>query len=99
MSNLLKKLFSDRTTDFRDVDPELGNIEDFKNLIKAAKEQKQEILLEIDPNHTSDKHRWFNESVYGTDPEKKDYYVWQKAKQPDSGEPPNNWVRIIISIL
>ena len=44
------------------------------------------VILDFIPNHTSDKHEWFQKSV-NKDPEYADYYVW-------SEEIPNNWVSI-----
>ena len=45
--------------------------------------------MDFIPNHTSDKHYWFNQSQAGVEPYK-DYYVWVDCK--DSDHKPNNWV-------
>ena len=47
---------------------------------------EMKVILDFIPNHTSDKHEWFQKSV-NKDPEYADYYVW-------SEEIPNNWVSI-----
>ena len=57
---------------------------DIETIIFFLVEMK--VILDFIPNHTSDKHEWFQKSV-NKDPEYADYYVW-------SEEIPNNWVSI-----
>lgn len=50
------------------------------------------IILDIVPNHTSDKHEWFIKSVQKEEPYT-DYYVWVDAKYVNgTRQVPNNWV-------
>lgn len=49
------------------------------------------LIVDLIPNHTSDRHRWFNLSRTG-DPHYKDYYVWSDCN--GSAPRPNNWVGI-----
>jgi alpha-glucosidase len=65
-------------SDYLDVDPALGTMADLDRLIADAGRRGIRVLLDIVPNHTSDKHPWFS------DPEKRDWYVW--------ADRPNNWV-------
>jgi alpha-glucosidase len=44
--------------------------------------------MDFIPNHTSDKHEWFQKSVRKEDPYT-DYYIW---KEGSKSSPPNNWV-------
>ncbi len=46
------------------------------------------VILDFVPNHSSDKHPWFNKSLAREDPYT-DYYVWHDG---ESTVPPNNWV-------
>nr|XP_046480665.1 neutral and basic amino acid transport protein rBAT isoform X1 [Neodiprion pinetum] len=84
----IMKSENEATVDFRDVDPKLGNMADFTALVEAAKKNEIEIILEVDPNHTSKKHEWFVRSFNKTK-EYIDYYVWAANK---SDSEPNNWV-------
>lgn len=45
--------------------------------------------MDFIPNHTSDRHPWFNLSRSG-DPHYKDYYIW--ADCHEGASKPNNWV-------
>ena len=54
------------------------------------------VVVDFIPNHTSDKHKWFQQSRKGGATNKyRDYYVWKDAKILADGTraPPNNWVR------
>lgn len=45
------------------------------------------------PNHTSDKHEWFQKALKG-DKKYKNYYVWADGKNKDDQTPPNNWISV-----
>ncbi len=48
-------------SDYVDVHPELGTLADLDELIAAAGERGIEVMLDLVPNHTSNRHRWFEE--------------------------------------
>jgi alpha-glucosidase len=76
--------------DYFDVHPDLGTLEDLDALIAAARERGIRVLLDLVPNHTSDRHPWFVDAVTGRDARHRDFYVW--APPAADGGPPNNWV-------
>jgi alpha-glucosidase len=76
-------------SDYCAVHPELGTLEDLDALIAAAGERGMRVLLDLVPNHTSDRHEWFVDAVSGRDARYRDYFVWADPR-PDGG-PPNNW--------
>jgi alpha-glucosidase len=80
------KDFGYDVTDYRDVDPLFGTLDDFKALLDKAHSLNLKIIIDLVLSHTSNQHPWF------TDPKKKGWYVWADAK-PD-GSPPNNWVSV-----
>ena len=49
-------------SDYQDIDSMFGNIEDMENLINEAKKYNIRIMMDLVLNHTSDKHRWFEEA-------------------------------------
>lgn len=76
--------------DFYDIDPELGTIADLDELVAEAKSRNIRILMDLVPNHSSDKCAWFVEAAASKDSEKRDWYVW--ADPAADGGPPNNWL-------
>lgn len=79
-------------SDYCDVDPLFGTLEDFRVLLDKAHSLNIKIIVDIVMNHTSEDHPWFKESAQSTDNPKSDWYVWADPK-PD-GTPPNNWLSI-----
>jgi alpha-glucosidase len=76
--------------DYCDVDPVFGTLGDFDRLVAEAHARGIRVVIDLVPNHTSDRHPWFLESRSSRDNPKRDWYVWGDPK-PD-GSPPNNWI-------
>ncbi|NXU31855.1 SLC31 protein, partial [Thalassarche chlororhynchos] len=80
--------------DFYDIDPMFGSMSDFENLLAAIHDRGLKVIMDLIPNHTSDKHRWFQLSRNRTG-RYTDYYIWQDCTQAaGSVAPPNNWVSV-----
>ncbi|ESP92124.1 MULTISPECIES: alpha-glucosidase family protein [Pseudoalteromonas] len=79
-------------SDYRDIDPMFGCIDDFDNLIEQAHQRDIKIIIDQVLSHTSNEHPWFVESRQNKKNDKSDWYVWADAN-PD-GSPPNNWLSI-----
>jgi len=75
-------------SDYRDIDPRYGDIEDFKLLLREAHDRKIRVVMDLVINHTSDQHPWFLEACKGRDNPHHDWYLWHKGK---NGKAPNNW--------
>jgi glycosidase len=86
------KDFGYDVSDFCDVDPMFGTLDDFDRLLAAVHERGMRLIIDLVPNHTSNEHPWFFESRSSTQNLKRDWYVWRDAK-PD-GSPPNNWLAV-----
>lgn len=76
-------------SDYRNIDPAYGTLEDFKKLLGMAHERGIRVIMDMVLNHSSDEHEWFRESRKSKDNPYRNYYIWQPPK-PD-GTPPNNW--------
>ncbi len=76
--------------DYCDVDPMFGTLDDFKQLLDRAHRLGLRVLLDFVPNHSSDRHPWFEKSRSSRDHPKRDWYLWRDPA-PDGG-PPNNWL-------
>ncbi|XP_049857638.1 uncharacterized protein LOC126340110 [Schistocerca gregaria] len=78
-------------SDYRDIDPIFGTMDDFDELLETAHSKGIRVLLDYVPNHTSDEHEWF---IASSDPTHenytryKDYYVWVDGTEDSV---PNNW--------
>jgi len=77
-------------SDYCDVDPLFGTLDDLKLLLRESHERGLKIIIDLVPNHTSDEHPWFRESKSSKQNSKRSWYIWHDSK-PD-GSPPNNWL-------
>ena len=71
-------------SNYREIEPTFGTMEDFENLLAEAHEAGLKIILDLVVNHTSDQHPWFQESRKSKDNPYSDYYIWKD-------EVINNW--------
>lgn len=80
-------------SDYRDIAPEYGTLDDFKELLEGAHQRDLKVILDFVPNHTSDEHDWFIKSV-NREEKYANYYLWGDAKYDEDGNrlPPSNWV-------
>jgi alpha-glucosidase len=84
------KDFGYDVSDYCDVDPLFGDLDEFDRLVEEAHRRGIRVVIDWVPNHTSDQHPWFVESRSSRDNPKRDWYIWRDA-QPD-GSVPNNWI-------
>ncbi|MGH7823200.1 MAG: alpha-amylase family glycosyl hydrolase, partial [Candidatus Binatia bacterium] len=63
-------------SDYCAVQPELGTLGDLERLIAEAARRGIRVILDLVPNHTSDRHPWFLESRSGRDAARRAWYVW-----------------------
>jgi alpha-glucosidase len=75
--------------DYTDVHPVLGGMAALDELVAKAGERGIRVIIDLVPNHTSDRHRWFEEARVSRASPRRDWYVWADPR-PD-GSPPNNW--------
>ena len=76
-------------SDYCDVDPMFGTLADLDRLIEEAHARDMRVILDWVPNHTSDRHPWFEASRSSRDHPKRDWYVWRDGAA--DGGPPNDW--------
>jgi alpha-glucosidase len=75
--------------DYYGIDPALGTLADFDELLAAAHAHNIKVITDFVPNHTSVQHPWFQNALTGRDAEYRDYYVWADPKP--GNRPPSNW--------
>jgi alpha-glucosidase len=81
--------------DYCDVDPLFGTLADADTLIATAHELGLRIIVDLVPNHTSDRHEWFQAALASPpgSPER-DRYIFRDIDDSDPAArdiPPNNW--------
>ncbi|MGH2447415.1 MAG: alpha-amylase family glycosyl hydrolase [Chloroflexota bacterium] len=79
-------------SNYTDVDPLFGTLQDFDDLTEALHQRGMKIMIDYIPNHSSDQHPWFQQALLGRDNPYRDWYVWADAGE--NGGPPNNWLSV-----
>lgn len=75
-------------SDYCSINPDMGTMADFENLLEAAHQRGIKIILDIVVNHTSTQHPWFQSAIASKDSPYRDYYIW---KDPKNGAEPTQW--------
>ena len=80
-------------SDYQAIMEDFGTMEDFDRMLETAHGLGIKIVMDLVANHTSDEHRWFEESRSSRDNPYRDFYYWRDGKVGPNGEklPPNNW--------
>ncbi|MFF5112148.1 glycoside hydrolase family 13 protein [Streptosporangium sp. NPDC000509] len=78
--------------DYRDVDPIFGSLADAGALIEDAHRHGLRVIVDVVPNHTSDRHAWFLEALAAPpgDPAR-ERYIFRRGRGADGELPPNDW--------
>lgn len=75
-------------SDYYDIDPRFGTMEDMDRLIAEAKKRDMYIVMDLVVNHCSDEHEWFKKAC--KDPDGKyDRFFYLRDKE--DGKLPTNW--------
>lgn len=80
-------------SDYENVYPPYGTVQDMEKLIAETHARGMKIILDLVINHTSNQHAWFKESRSSKTSPKRDWYIWRPARYVDGvRKPPNNWL-------
>lgn len=78
--------------DYRDVDPRLGTLEDMDELIAALHGAGIRLIVDIVPNHTSNRHRFFREALEGgRGSAARERYIFREGRGENGELPPTDW--------
>ena len=78
--------------DYRDVDLRLGTLADFDEMVVALHAAAIRVIIDIVPNHTSNRHRWFIEALAAPKGSPaRERYVFRDGTGPDGSQPPSDW--------
>ncbi|RCG26384.1 DUF3459 domain-containing protein [Streptomyces diacarni] len=76
--------------DYRSIDPMFGTLRDAEALIEEAHALGLRVIIDVVPNHSSDRHEWFRRALAG-DPAARRRYHFAPGKGPGGHQPPNDW--------
>jgi maltose alpha-D-glucosyltransferase / alpha-amylase len=72
--------------DYYGVDPELGDLGDFVQLVDECRQRGIRIITDLVVNHTSIEHPWFIDSQTSRDSKYRDFYIWDDDPDKDKEE-------------
>ncbi|MFC0113076.1 glycoside hydrolase family 13 protein [Kibdelosporangium aridum] len=79
-------------SDFRDIEPTFGTLEEAELLIAEAHALGIRIIIDIVPNHASDEHPWFKAALAAGPGSPERERFWFRPGRGENGElPPNDW--------
>ncbi|MGG5175081.1 glycoside hydrolase family 13 protein [Pseudarthrobacter sp. J1763] len=77
---------------YRDVDSKLGTLADFDEMAAALHEAGIKLIVDIVPNHSSDRHEWFQEALASPkNSAARDRYIFRDGLGPHGDVPPADW--------
>lgn len=68
-------------SDYQDIDPVFGTLEDMEQLIAEAEKHHIRIIMDLVLNHSSDEHYWFMEAKKSRENPYHDFYVWRDGME------------------
>ncbi|WP_162053170.1 alpha-amylase family glycosyl hydrolase [Pontibacter pamirensis] len=71
-------------TDYYDIHPDYGTLEDFKEFIEEAHERGIHVVMDLVVNHSGSDHPWFQEAARNPDSPYRGYYVWAHKDDPQT---------------
>ncbi|MFI1161942.1 glycoside hydrolase family 13 protein [Streptomyces sioyaensis] len=78
--------------DYRAVDPRIGTLEEFDDLVATLHRAGIRVVVDIVPNHTSNRHVWFREALAApSGSAARDRYIFRRGRGPQGEEPPTDW--------
>lgn len=72
-------------TDYREVNPDYGTMDDFKEMLAAAHARGIRVIIDYVMNHSSSQHPWFLSANSSENSEYRDWYTWTDINPGISG--------------
>lgn len=78
--------------DYRNVDPRIGTLDEFDDMVRVLHAAGLKLIIDIVPNHTSNRHAWFEEAVNAEPGSvQRDRYIFRDGLGEDGSQPPADW--------
>jgi alpha-glucosidase len=81
--------------DYTDIEPDYGDLTGFDTLVSECRAAGIFVMMDIVPNHCSDRHRWFQAAIAtGRGSPERERFYFRDGRGPGGAEPPNNWMSL-----
>ena len=82
--------------DYRAVDPQLGTLDEFDELVPPSTVPASGSIVDIVPNHTSNRHAWFREALASPPGSRarEPLHLPARQRSATASEPPTDWTSI-----
>ena len=81
--------------DYRDVDPKIGTLDEFDEMVAALHAAHIKVVVDIVPNHSSNRHEWFRAALNSPrGSNERSRYIFRDGKGENGELPPNEWQSI-----
>ena len=79
-------------SDYRDIHPDFGTLEQADTFISRAHDHGMRVLIDLVPNHSSDRHPWFQAALAAKPGSaERELYIFRDGAGSNGSTPPNNW--------
>jgi oligo-1,6-glucosidase len=75
-------------SDYRAIMSQMGSMAEFDAMLQGMHRRGIKLIMDLVVNHSSDEHRWFQQSRRSRDNPYRGYYHWWPAEE---GAPPKRW--------
>jgi alpha-glucosidase len=77
--------------DYMDVDPRIGTLDEFDEMVAVLHERSIRVFVDIVPNHSSNRHAWFQEALKaGPGSAARERYIFREGRGENGELPPSN---------
>ncbi|MDN3311404.1 glycoside hydrolase family 13 protein [Microbacterium oryzae] len=81
--------------DYRDVDPRIGTLDEFDEMVAALHAAGIRLIVDLVPNHSSDRHEWFQEALASpAGSPARERYIFRDGRGENGELPPADWESI-----
>lgn len=78
--------------DYRDVDPKIGTLAQFDRMTEALHERGIRVIVDVVPNHSSNRHVWFQEALAApAGSTARERYIFRVGRGENGELAPNDW--------
>ncbi|MDR1393730.1 MAG: glycoside hydrolase family 13 protein [Bifidobacteriaceae bacterium] len=78
--------------DYCDVDPRIGTLEQFDQMVRALHQVGIRVIVDIVPNHSGSGHAWFRAALASpAGSAERARYIFRSGLGPEKSQPPSDW--------